>query len=264
MLTLLATYLMAPQEYPGYKLVWSDEFNTGSRPNPDNWVYENGFVRNKELQWYQPDNARIEKGHLVIEGRRERVTNPKYDPTSKSWQRNREYAEYTSACVKTAGLHSWLYGRFEVRARLKAQDGLWPAIWTLGVDGPWPTNGEIDMLEYYQNTILANTAYGTGGGVWKTVKTPYPHFTEKDPKWDTKFHTWRMDWDENSIKLYLDDELLNETDVTKTINPDGKNPFRQPHYILLNLAIGSTGGDPSKTKFPTKYEVDYVRVYQKE
>jgi len=259
MLTLLACLISAP----AYSLVWADEFDRDGRPDPAHWVYENGFVRNKELQWYQPDNARIEKGCLVIEGRRERVKNPKYDATSDRWQLNREYAEYTSACVKTKGKHSWLYGRFEVRARIKAQKGLWPAIWTLGDEGPWPSNGEIDILEFYQNSILANTAYGTGGGVWKTVKTPYQHFTAKDPKWDEKFHVWRMDWDENSIKLYLDDELLNETDVTQTVNPDGKNPFRQKQYILLNLAIGSTGGDPSGTAFPTKYEIDYVRVYQR-
>ena len=73
-----------------------------------------------------------------------------------------------------------------------------------------------------------------------------------------------MDWDEKSIRLYLDDELLNETDLSTTVNPDGFQPFHQPHYVLLNLAIGGqNGGDPSNTKFPTRYEVDYVRVYQK-
>ena len=50
--------------------------------------------------------------------------------------------------------------------------------------------------------------------------------------------------------------------LSETINPDGSNPFAKPHYILLNLAIGGHGGDPEKTKFPMRYEVDYVRVYQ--
>jgi beta-glucanase (GH16 family) len=87
-----------------------------------------------------------------------------------------------------------------------------------------------------------------------------------DPKWDEKFHIWRMDWDEKAIKLYLDNELLNTIDLTKTLNPKGqkiRNPFHQKHYLLLNLAIGgNAGGDPSKTEFPSKYEIDYVRVYQ--
>ena len=76
-----------------------------------------------------------------------------------------------------------------------------------------------------------------------------------------------MDWDETSIRLYVDDILLNTIDVTKTFNEDaeGKNPFRQPHFLLLNLVIGGhSGGDPSETKFPTRFEVDYVRVYQRQ
>jgi beta-glucanase (GH16 family) len=76
-----------------------------------------------------------------------------------------------------------------------------------------------------------------------------------------------MDWDKDSIKLYVDNILLNTIDLKETFNKDkeGKNPFHQPHYIILNLAIGGTsGGDPSKTKFPARFEVDYVRIYQKE
>jgi beta-glucanase (GH16 family) len=88
-----------------------------------------------------------------------------------------------------------------------------------------------------------------------------------DPAWDTKFHIWRMDWDSEAIKIYVDDLLLNTIELSKTINPTDqgpKNPFQQPHYLLLNLAIGgNSGGDPSKTPFPTQYEIDYVRVFQK-
>ncbi|SEF52366.1 Glycosyl hydrolases family 16 [Algoriphagus boritolerans DSM 17298 = JCM 18970] len=73
-----------------------------------------------------------------------------------------------------------------------------------------------------------------------------------------------MEWTERAIKLYLDDQLLNEVDLSETLNPDGFNPFRQPHYLLLNLAIGGNGGDPSASIFPGEYLVDYVRVYQKE
>jgi beta-glucanase (GH16 family) len=75
-----------------------------------------------------------------------------------------------------------------------------------------------------------------------------------------------MDWDADHIELYVDGVLLNSIDLKKTVNRDreGANPFREPHYILLNLAIGGTnGGDPSKTKFPARFEVDYVRVSKK-
>ena len=101
-------------------------------------------------------------------------------------------------------------------------------------------------------------------GIWSTVKKPVSEFN--DPEWSNKFHVWRMDWDEKNIRLYVDDLLLNSIDLEKTYNAKEphKNPFRQPHYILIGMAIGGdNGGDPSKTEFPARYEIDYVRVYQK-
>ncbi|MBZ0255828.1 glycoside hydrolase family 16 protein [bacterium] len=263
----ISTAAYAQEAPEGYKLVWSDEFNQDGAPDPSNWIYERGFVRNEEYQWYQEDNARCEDGLLVIEGRRERKSNPRYDENSRDWRRSRQHAEYTSACILTRGKHAWQYGRFEIRARFETKPGLWPAIWMLGVSGEWPACGEIDIMEYYRGMILANACWASGRrwqGIWDNSKTPMEEFN--DPEWSSKFHIWRMDWDEDRIDIFLDDKLLNAIDLTKTINQDSaqKNPFHQPHYMLLNLAIGGTnGGDPSETKFPTRYEVDYVRVYQK-
>lgn len=250
------------------KLVWSDEFNKAGQPDPNNWTYERGFVRNQELQWYQPDNARCQNGLLIIEGRRQHKQNPRYRADGRDWRQNREYAEYTSASLTTRRLHSWKFGRFEMRGRIDTRAGLWPAFWTLGIEGPWPSNGEIDIMEYYRGVLLANAAWASEKRwvpKWDDIKKPITEFN--DPNWSEKFHIWRMDWDADSIKLYVDDMLLNEVDLTMTINEDeeGKNPFHQPHYIILNLAIGGkAGGDPSNTKFPAKFEVDYVRIYQKQ
>ena len=80
---------------PGYTLVWADEFETPGPPDPANWSFESGFVRNEELQWYQPENARVEGGRLVIEARRERRPNPRYEAGSTDWRRNREWARST-------------------------------------------------------------------------------------------------------------------------------------------------------------------------
>jgi beta-glucanase (GH16 family) len=252
----------------GYKLVWSDEFNKDGRPDLNNWTYERGFVRNQELQWYQPDNARCQNGLLIIEGRRQRKQNPRYRPDGRSRRQSREYAEYTSSSLTTRRLHSWKFGRFEMRGRIDTRPGLWPAFWTLGVEGPWPSNGEIDIMEYYRGILLANAAWAgekRWAAQWDDSRKPITEFN--DPNWSQKFHIWRMDWDADNIKLYVDDLLLNQVDLKETINKngDGKNPFHQPHYIILNLAIGGTsGGDPSNTKFPAKFEVDYVRIYQKQ
>lgn len=245
------------------RLVWSEEFDEDGQPDPENWNYETGFVRNNELQWYQPDNAWIEDGMLIIEGRHEQVQNPNFDPENDDWRENREYAEYTSTSMHTRGLQSWQFGRFEIRARIDVSEGMWPAWWTLGVDGSWPHNGEIDILEYYDGVVLANAAWGTEEQwvpEWDDVRIPISDF---DENWADEFHTWRMDWNEDYIRLYLDDELLNEVDLSETINPDGTNPFHQPHYMLVNLAIGGNqGGDPSGTEFPARYEIDYIRVYE--
>ena len=188
-------------------------------------------------------------------------------PTATIGKKNREYSEYSSASIVTAKKHSWQYGRFEMKAKIDVSSGLWPAFWTLGDRGRWPENGEIDIMEFYRGMLLANACWGSADaykGVWSTTKKPIAEFD--DPKWREKFHIWGMDWDEKSIKLYVDDALLNSVDLENTYNArDPKlNPFRQPHHILLTLAIGGdNGGDPSQTTFPAKFEVDYVRIYQK-
>src|SRR5262245_1060305 len=86
--------LAAAPLYPGYTLVWSDEFDKDGPPSEKNWIFETGFIRNDEAQWYQAGNARCEGGFLVIEARRERVPNPNHDPAVKNWEKSRPHADY--------------------------------------------------------------------------------------------------------------------------------------------------------------------------
>ena len=256
-----------------WKLVWSDEFDGNGPVSDDYWNYERGFVRNHEYQWYQPQNAYKLDGILVLEGRLDSIPNPRYQEGGGDWKRNRPFARYSSASINTRGKFSFKYGHMEVRARIPAVMGSWPAIWTLGNEMEWPSNGEIDVMEYYHVNgiphILANAAWGSErrfNALWNSKRIPFEHFLEKDPYWSEKFHIWVMDWDEKHIAIYLDGELLNNIDTSTTINGlPGKhaNPFQQPHYILLNLAIGGdNGGEPQPDAFPMRYEIDYVRVFQ--
>jgi beta-glucanase (GH16 family) len=263
-----ATPPPVPAKLPaGYTLVWADEFDVDGAPDAKKWTYEDGFVRNEELQWYQPQNARIEKGLLVIEGRRERKPNPVYEPGAIDWRSSREFAEYTSSSLMTRGLHTWQYGYFEMRGRIDTRAGLWPAWWMLGASGRWPYGGEIDIMEYYRGMLLANVAWGgkaIGRAVWDDTRKPLESLG--NAQWSEQFHVWRMFWDERSIRLSVDDVWLNDVDLEQTVNQDGSgvNPLRQPHYMLVNLAIGGmSAGDPSATDFPSRLEVDYIRVYQK-
>jgi beta-glucanase (GH16 family) len=248
-----------------WKLVWHDEFDTNSPPDPANWNYERGFVRNRELQWYQPENACCTNGLLVIEARPEHKRNPQFVPGSNDWKTSREWIDYSSANITSRDRHEFKYGKFEMRARIDTRPGSWPAFWTLGTniaDIGWPACGEVDIMEYYSGTVLANFGYGLNGKIkWASVKK-----TTVDlggDAWSKAFHIWTMEWDEQKADLLLDGKLMNHLDAATADHADGGNPFHKPVYFILNQAIGATGGDPSQTKFPIRFEVDWVRAYQR-
>ncbi len=257
-------------------LIWHDEFNADGPVNEDYWNFETGFVRNHEFQWYQPNNAYQTNGTLILEGRIDSIPNPHYNPNARKsdWKSSRPFARYSSASINTRGKFEFLYGTLEVRARIPSVIGSWPAIWLLGTKYNWPSCGEIDVMEYYHIDnvphILANACWGNDGNnaVWNSKRVKFKHFIDKDPYWTEKFHTWIMNWTEDSISIYIDGELINNIDLTQTVNGNaGGNecPFHTPQYILLNLAIGGdNGGTPCTDAFPMRYEIDYVRVYQNE
>jgi beta-glucanase (GH16 family) len=247
-----------------WKLVWHDEFNTNGPPDPANWGYEHGFVRNKELQWYQPENACCTNGLLILEGRREHKRNPDFTPGSEDWRKNREWIDYTSACITSSRRREFTYGRFEMRARIDTRPGSWPAFWTIGATPGirWPANGEVDIMEFYTGTVLANFGFALDGRTkWLAVKKPVSELG--GDAWSKEFHIWTMDWNEKRIDLRLDGKLMNHLDLTDADHANRGNPFQRPVYLLLDLAIGANGGDPSPTKFPIRFEVDWVRVYQR-
>ncbi len=250
----------------GYKLVWADEFNKTGAVDTSVWRFEKGFVRNKEYQWYLPENVRCENGYLIIEAKKTHFPNPTYNKADTNWKRQREFVDFTSGSINTRGKKSWKYGRFVMRARINTAMGLWPAFWTLGNKGQWPANGEIDIMEFYRHYLLANIAIEAEPhkALWYSNRKDISTFKEKN--WSKKFHVWRMDWDKDGIALYVDDILMNQVHMKDLYNRDKSEtyPFQQPQYILLDLAIGGMqGGDPAKTSFPARFEVDYVRVYQK-
>lgn len=250
--TFASAQIFQPDDYC---LVWSDEFSTDGAPNTANWRYEEGCsVRNGEAQYYtnnRRENARVENGKLILEARKENFGDCKY----------------TSASLVTWGKVVYKYGRFEMRAKIDTRNGSWPAFWTLGESGEWPSNGEIDIMEFYNSRIHANVAWGTETRWSAKWDSQSKLVSELGTNWANDFHVWRMEWTPEFINLYVDDILMNTTDVRQTINgsiSNIKNPFLQGQYILVNQAIGgNNGGDPSNTTFPIRYEVDYVRVYQK-
>lgn len=267
---LFVALLVGVAQAGEWELAWSDEFNTKGLPDKAKWDYEEGFCRNKEKQYYtreRKENVRVEGDVLVIEGRKETFKNPKHKPGSKKWQ-EQDVAQYTSGSINTLGKMEFKYGRIEVRAKVPQGKGMWPAIWMMGPTinkVGWPRCGEIDIMEYvgkdpdiiYANNHFANpeikdkAVHKSGGGGKIKIKGPY-----------NDFHIYAIEWTEKEIKFFVDDKQY----ATFNIDMAGKgadNPFRKPHYLLLNLAMGGYwGGQVDDTLFPRKYEIDYVRYYK--
>jgi len=256
-----------PLTIAGKKLVWNDEFNVDGKPNTANWKPETGFVRNNELQYYQLANVNCVGGVCLFTGKRDTVVNTKYVRGSTDWRYKDSLAYWTSASLISQGLKTFQYGRIDVRARIDTTYGAWPAIWQKGISGSWPACGEVDILEFYNKKIYANAIYGAVGAAnyTKCVYKSFSSVTGSDTNWAKKFHLWTETWNADTIKLYLDGVLMNSVLVASIANPAGTTPangFLQPHFFLLNLAIGSNGGTPRAKISSYTYEVDYIHVYQ--
>jgi beta-glucanase (GH16 family) len=251
----------------GWNLVWNDEFTEARCPDPAQWGFEHGFIRNFEAQWYQRRNARCRHGLLEIVARRTQRPNPEYDPASTNWGRQRRSIGYTSASLTSR--RTFTYGRFEMRARIDTRSGSWPAFWTLGAalrsdPNAWPRSGEIDVMEYYRGTVQANVCKPRRFRcAWSSAGRSLAELGGRS--WTRRFHVWGMDWSSQRIELFLDGRLLNRFPVADAVPSGQANPYvGQPLYLLLTQAIGGTnGGDPTGTRFPVRLTVDWVRAYQR-
>jgi beta-glucanase (GH16 family) len=267
---LFAASLTMAQSTHKRKLVFDDEFNYTGLPDSTKWVYEKGFVRESEPQYYtvkRLENVRVENGMLVIEGRKENFPNPNYKPGSTKRTERQQFAPYTSASINTYGKHSWKYGRFEVRAKVPGGRGTWPAFWLLGEDhetNKWPKCGEIDIMEYLgrdSTRIHATVHYADSLGKHQQQGNS----PEVVKQLADDFHVYAVDWDENGMTFYFDGKQCYYFDYKKMIGNNGKVFNDKKFYILLNLALGAPrdwGGPQDDSILPAKYYVDYVRVYQ--
>jgi licheninase len=240
-----------------WEQVWGDEFEGQGLPDPSKWYYETGGDGwgNQEKQYYtreDTDNARVEDGHLIIEARKE------------SYQGS----AYTSARLNSEA--SWKYGRFEIRAKLPAGVGTWPALWMLADedtygDQYWPDNGEIDIMEHvgYDEGVIHGTIHteafnhidGTDRGDSITLPTA-----------TTEFHDYAMEWTPNEIRVYADGERY-FTFRNQEQYDWQEWPFDQKFHLLMNIAVGGTWGGAEgidDSAFPERMVIEYVRVYKPE
>ena len=250
--TLLAILISFTSFTQTREIVWQDEFDYEGLPDDSKWDYDvgGGGWGNNELQYYtdkREKNARVENGNLIIEAHHEFLSG----------------STYTSARLVTKNKGDWKYGYFEMRAILPSGRGTWPAFWMLPTDweyGGWPDSGEIDIMEHvgYDPPNVVGTVHTKnynhllGTQVGQTISVP---------DCESEFHVYACEWSESQIKMYVDGVLY------FTFNDQGswqKWPFDKRFHIILNIAVGGNWGGAQgvdNSAFPTKYVIDYVRVY---
>ncbi len=247
---------------PKWTLVWFDEFNgaDGSRPDRTKWVYDIGSERwgNQEQECYtdRPDNSVVRGGNLVIIARKENIrcsAGPDHD--------------YTSARLKSEGLFSQTYGRFEARIKIPRGQGIWPAFWMLGDDISkigWPKCGEIDIMENIGKE--PSTVHGSMHGQGYSGDEAYTSIYRLPGgvKFADEFHIYAIEWEPNVVRFYVDKELY-AMFTPAHLPPGAKWVFDHPFFIILNVAVGGDwpGNPDATTQFPQEMLVDYVRVYKR-
>jgi len=227
---LLLSATLAHAEAPaGWKPVWSDEFN-GKEIDFSKWaVEENGHGGgNGEMQYYvdRPENLRIEDGHLVIEAHNE-AHKQKFNAAGAE-------KDYTSGRLRTKRRASWLYGRFEVRAKLPAGRGIWPAVWMLPEKeayGGWAASGEIDIMEMvgHEPTKVHGTLHH--GASWpKNIHTG-ASFELKKGTFADDFHVFAIEWEKAGIRWYVDGALYQTQTKWSSEGGAYPAPFDQPFHL---------------------------------
>jgi len=242
-----------PLSYPGYTLVWNDEFD-GNALSSD-WTHEiglgNGGWGNNELQYYRPENTEVRDGYLIIQAKQETFNG----------------SAYTSSRIITKDAQDFQYGRIDIRAALPYGQGIWPALWMLGANYPsvgWPSCGEIDIMEmvggnrpFEGDNYVHGTAHWNNNGQHASYGC---HNGLNQGIFAQEFHVFSIIWSANRIEWYRDDIKYCEINT----NGAGMDAFRQPFFFIFNVAVGGNwpGSPDATTEFPQQMVVDYVRVFQ--
>ena len=245
-------------ESSGLRLAHAEDFSAAKDFDPAFWIAETGFFRNKEAQYYRPENVSVHGGALVLEARRENALNANFRADGADWLTATRSADYTSGSIVSRD--AFTFGVFEVVARLPQGAGDWPAIWLVYEQGlPYR---EIDLVEAVGNdpgkawtTIHAGPDLRSAKS-WQ-AETPMPGL-ERD------FHTYRLEWREDSIAIAIDGR-----DVLR-MNPEedhkgGVDPLREPMHLRINLALGgSWGGRIDDAALPARMEIKSIKIWSVE
>lgn len=235
---------------------WNKIFEDNFSGDLSKWNIWTGGAFNNELQYYQSANLQVTDGLLQITARKETVTGATtpFDPTPKSFQYTSgriECKSNISASVTTPKV------RMMARIKLPAGYGMWPAFWSYG--DPWPTQGEIDIVEARgQEPTKYQTNYFYGKTANRNLVRNAEGFITADENLQQCFHLYEMVWEKNSLTSFLDGKIV-ETKTGGYIS----SLFGKTERIILNLAVGGhffPNLDPAQIQTGTMY-VDWVKVF---
>lgn len=237
-------------------LVWHDEFDDATL-DTTKWRYATHNSGGSEQQAYtvgRTENVRLENSNLILEARK--------DGYVDGWT-------WSSGRIDTSGLVGFRYGRLEAKLKYDVVSGAFPAFWTIGTCAHYPTgtdihgvkkslgtqwaqNGEIDMFEGRgtKSEIAQGGWYNQDDG--KGNQTIIFGTKNIDA---SQYHVYAVEWTETTMISYIDGVETGRKDISNI------ESWHRPMYIILNMAIGSTGGYPADDCTSMKMEVDWVRVY---
>ncbi|MCR5736851.1 MAG: glycoside hydrolase family 16 protein [Eubacterium sp.] len=266
----------------GWKMIWNDEFS-GSTLDAGKWNVIEGYLLeeddiatagwgNQELEYYSKDNVSVGDGALKIHMKKQKKTFYEKGSQTKS-----ATASYSSGKLTTQNNFSVKYGRVDVRAKLPAGEGIWPAMWMLPNDnlyGGWAYSGEIDIAEgrgRVPNKIFGAMHYGAAWPNNINSSDLLDLVEDGNKKTDTTdWHVYSVIWEENDIKIYCDGKCFfkctNNEWYSGSDRGNKNAPFDQRFFIILNLACGGSFDSfhaPGNDFTGADMQVDYVRVYQR-
>ncbi len=268
----------------GYCMVWQDEFD-GLNVDASKWSFERNCWGggNGEAQCYvdAEKNVWLDGDNLHIKAIREDTRGPNMGDDEANYNANdlSGSGAYSSGRIRSKGKGDWRYGRFEIRAKLPAGQGTWPAIWMLPTDwvyGGWASSGEIDIMEAVNLKVGGeNRVHGTlhfGDNHPNNVYSGEAYILPGQANPADDFHEYAIEWEAGEIRWYVDgDHFATQTQAgwySSAALDTPEAPFNQRFHMILNLAVGGdwagntndTGID--LTAFPQEMVIDYVRVYQ--
>ena len=254
----------------GWALVWRDEFD-GDSLDLTKWEREenNYGGGNFERQAYRADDkySFVEGGNLHVAVYRDAHTTP--DGKSQP---------YSSARLRTRGRADFRFGRFEVRAKMPAGQGIWPAVWLLPTDSPyggWAAGGEIDLLESRGSAVEETTGALHFGGGWPRNEFLAHAYRFPDENAAEAFHVYAIEWDAEAITWSVDGESvqtrMRDEWFTEAAPGNPSAPFDAAFHLIVNVAVDGRFFEHVDQRadrlpaaaFPQTLLVDYVRVYQR-